>query len=531
MVQKIFISYSHEDTEWLNILKRYLSPILDDSGFGFWDDSLIEVGADWFNEIDRSLQTASIGILLVSHNFTSSKFIREHELPKLLERAENKNCQIFAILISPVYESLVETIKQYQWANSPKKPLQKLKESSKFRFEEELIRIGQKLQRTIQTLPQESSASPARSNIHILTGVKGGVGKTLLSLATLCTYMESDRRDKKLLCVDINTTNNDLYRLLAGKSEGDVLSRSPWNISRIAQTEHYVAKRRVPYALLDGVMGFWFELANIVNHDMFRDFDVIVDTNLHIANLMEGGKQLKDAIGNIRSGADKNLFLWIVWTFASLADDEYVQSGVAQFNGLFPSDTTQNNTIIHVLNPSALTAPQTSIQDEVRALVHIQQKKETYDRLIAESEQEGRTAERDALKVLRDEYLSDKLGNFRIEDIDLEVSRPFPGLYELMTQEDVTEDIAYDDFIEKIGQTITNYPHEYLADVFENIYESKFHRHGRPRNLLPISTHDPKLRGYTEHLSGIQIEALCEHITYVQRDVSRFLKALTLVND
>ena len=72
-----------------------------------------------------------------------------------------------------------------------------------------------------------------------------------------------------------------------------MLPKTQWRFSKIGRTEHHVAKRRVPYALLDGATGFWAELADIVNHDKFYNFDVMVDTNMHIANLVEGNNELE----------------------------------------------------------------------------------------------------------------------------------------------------------------------------------------------------------------------------------------------
>ena len=204
-----------------------------------------------------------------------------------------------------------------------------------------------------------------------------------------------------------------------------------------------------------------------------------------------------------------------------------MEKGVVRFKQLFPQDIADKITIIHVLNPSALIAPQNNIQDEIEAIVRIQRTKEKYDGLIADVEQQGQTEARDILISLRDKYISEQLVGLRIEDIDLEVPRPFPGLNEFINKENVVSDIEYDDFIKKIGKTIANHPNEYLASVFDHIYQTQFNGRGRPRNLLLISTHDPKLRGYTENLSNVDLETIRKRILHIQHDVSKFLESLT----
>jgi hypothetical protein len=361
------------------------------------------------------------------------------------------------------------------------------------------------------------------NNLHILTSVKGGVGKTLLTLGVVCHYLDKRHITPKLVSVDINTNNNDLYRLLAGPNGGEALEATRWRYAKIGRSPHRVAKRLVPYQLLHGATGFWAELEQIVNHDDFYDFDAIVDTNMHIANLVELEPRIGEILRQICVDKNhKNIYIWIVWTFASLKDHEYVEKGVSLFKETLPQEVSDRITIVHVLNPSALAAPQNNFQDEIEAIVGIRRAQEKFDQLIEEMDRQNDPVARDAIRRLRENYMFNHVADLNLENIDLTVARAFPGLDSLSTAP-VTHEIDYSEFIEKIGQKLTDGSNEFLTTRFTDMFESSFRDIGRPWNLLPISIHDPGLRGYTEVLSKLELSTLCQRMEHIQPDIERFL--------
>jgi hypothetical protein len=72
----VFISYAHNDKTYFDIFNQYLET---HSGWNIWTDRNIEIGSGWFAAIQSSIKDSDIAVLLISANFISSGFIKEHE--------------------------------------------------------------------------------------------------------------------------------------------------------------------------------------------------------------------------------------------------------------------------------------------------------------------------------------------------------------------------------------------------------------------------------------------------------------------
>jgi hypothetical protein len=64
------------------------------------------------------------GVFLVTQNFPGSEFIRQKELPVLLEKAKNRGCVIFWIAVSS--STVADSdLSPFEGANDPNQPLDK----------------------------------------------------------------------------------------------------------------------------------------------------------------------------------------------------------------------------------------------------------------------------------------------------------------------------------------------------------------------------------------------------------------------
>lgn len=127
ITKPVFISYSHKDATWLQKLKMFLRPLEEKELIRVWDDTEIQPGSDWLQEIRTALESARVAVFLVTQNFLSSAFIQNEELPALLEAAQNRGCVIFWIAISSTtFED--SPLAKFQGANRPDQPLDLLSE-------------------------------------------------------------------------------------------------------------------------------------------------------------------------------------------------------------------------------------------------------------------------------------------------------------------------------------------------------------------------------------------------------------------
>ena len=119
---QLFISYSHVDRQWVERLQTMIRPLVRSHGLRLWDDSQIQPGDKWRQEIETALAAAKVALLLVSSDFLASEFVTNSELPQLLAAAEEEGLRILWVPLRP---SLVRVtpIYAYQGLGYPGRPL------------------------------------------------------------------------------------------------------------------------------------------------------------------------------------------------------------------------------------------------------------------------------------------------------------------------------------------------------------------------------------------------------------------------
>jgi hypothetical protein len=122
ITKPVFISYSHKDAKWLEKLRQFLRPLEEKELIRVWDDTEIRAGSDWLVDISKALESARVAVFLVTQNFLDSPFIREKELPMLIDAAKNRGCLIFWIAVSSsTFED--SPLAKFQGAVPPSAPL------------------------------------------------------------------------------------------------------------------------------------------------------------------------------------------------------------------------------------------------------------------------------------------------------------------------------------------------------------------------------------------------------------------------
>jgi formylglycine-generating enzyme required for sulfatase activity len=98
---KVFISYSHEDKQFCDNIKKYLNQLAQcGHSIDVWADHEIKAGEDWDEAIEEKLRQADIILFLVSVNFITSRYIKDNELTVGYERREGGSAEIIPVLLS-----------------------------------------------------------------------------------------------------------------------------------------------------------------------------------------------------------------------------------------------------------------------------------------------------------------------------------------------------------------------------------------------------------------------------------------------
>ena len=121
----VFISYSHDDGDWLTRVRKSLKLLERKGLIEIWDDSEIKPGDKWREEIDQALGRSKVAMLLVSQNFAASDFILDEELPYVLQAAERESVKLLWIAVSSApFDDI--GIGEFQALNNPNEPLDSL---------------------------------------------------------------------------------------------------------------------------------------------------------------------------------------------------------------------------------------------------------------------------------------------------------------------------------------------------------------------------------------------------------------------
>jgi tetratricopeptide (TPR) repeat protein len=146
---RVFVSYSHKDKDWLNKFRDVLAPEIRNGRVDYWDDKELQPGDPWYDRIIESISVSRVAVLFVTPNFLSSRFIMEDELPRII-KASGDGLTIIWIPIFGTFYGIdvspeVKNLNCLQAACDAGKPLAELDDTSQTATLLELCRHLQRL--------------------------------------------------------------------------------------------------------------------------------------------------------------------------------------------------------------------------------------------------------------------------------------------------------------------------------------------------------------------------------------------------
>jgi hypothetical protein len=96
--EKVFLSYSHRDREWLERLLEHLAVLERWGLIHSWSDNRIAAGANWQVEIEEALVQSKVAVLLISPAFLASQYIWEREWPRI-QAHEAQGMEILPLVV------------------------------------------------------------------------------------------------------------------------------------------------------------------------------------------------------------------------------------------------------------------------------------------------------------------------------------------------------------------------------------------------------------------------------------------------
>jgi hypothetical protein len=205
---KVFISYSHKDKKWLDQILLHLKPLIRE-GLKIWSDQDIPPGQPWPVEIEHSLNTANVAVLLVSAEFLASDFIQEKEVPRFLHPAKLGQITILPVLISACAWDATE-IGDFQSPIDFRKPLKDLRGNKR---DEALVAIAQAIKAAwekpscSQSLPEDDQSRMALSEFRKLAAQHAAMSAEMVEACFLRALRElPGNRSKEELFPQLTTT-------------------------------------------------------------------------------------------------------------------------------------------------------------------------------------------------------------------------------------------------------------------------------------------------------------------------------------
>lgn len=172
---KIFISYSHENSEWLDdnysysLLKFWKRALGEDVIFWFDKDETVGIkgGDKWREKIFTNIDDADIAILLITADFVVSPFIFQHELPYIMEKLTANKLEILPILVEPARWEKLNVHGMFQMIPGKPTPISEYIDKGMHTWKQVRLEIVDALENLIDKVKQRKNP-PDLSEVRVI---------------------------------------------------------------------------------------------------------------------------------------------------------------------------------------------------------------------------------------------------------------------------------------------------------------------------------------------------------------------------
>ena len=247
---KTFISYSHQDESWFDLLKIHIAPLIRKGDLSIWSDHEVLAGQPLNSEISKNMESAELFLLLLSPAYFASDYCMNVELNHALVRHQSDDVKIVPIIVEACNWQSISELNDLKIIPKDAKPISNWKDRNTA-----FVEVVEEIDRLLSTelIEKKNVISDNEYTSPVLTGTNGnGIKQNLLvelDAQELVKQLEHGRKsfsgikvkDLELIDYDLQNTDFSGSDLSGAVLEGTNLSRANLVGTNLTNANLYVS--------------------------------------------------------------------------------------------------------------------------------------------------------------------------------------------------------------------------------------------------------------------------------------------------
>jgi hypothetical protein len=167
----LFVSFASEQVQWKDHVLEALQPLQSSGLLQVWQGAGMPTGVEWEEEIYRNLRSADAFLVLASELYTAPGFARDHEFPRIRERVEQGQAQLFWLPLDryasappPPGDTVLAFLQKRQTAHDEHAALEDMVAApNRTGLQDALFRTQIRVRRWLEAAPATPAAAAARA--------------------------------------------------------------------------------------------------------------------------------------------------------------------------------------------------------------------------------------------------------------------------------------------------------------------------------------------------------------------------------